>query len=282
MAGQFQRLERMSMFRQLAAVAWDPPRDPTIYGGHDVDATELLAWLERKREETGVRLTPTHAVARAFAMTLRRHPGLNCTLRRGRVWQRKNVDIFLQVAVPPAQNDGQQASQKADLSGALVHEADRKDVAQIATEISAIAERIRRGDDEMLASTKRNLAWMPPLLMGWALRAASFLSHDLGLDLRWAGIANDPFGSLMISSLGMLGVGRAWAPHFPAAKGLGVVLVGAAEDGVRVIDGQMCVRKLLPITVTLDHRLVDGFQASVLARETRALLEHPERLDEPC
>ncbi len=269
------------MFRAMAAVAWDPPRDPTIYGGHDVDATELLAWLDRKSAEVGHKITPTHAVARAFAQTLRRHPGLNCTVRLGRLWQRERVSIFLQVAVPPSDKGGQQASQKADLSGALIADADRKDVATIAAEVRAVAEKIRSGDDPMLKSTKKNLSWMPPFLMYWALRAASFFSHDLGLDLTRLGIANDPFGSLMITSLGMMGVGRAFAPHFPAAKGLGCVLVGAIEDGVRVIDGEVQVRKLLPVSVTLDHRVVDGYQASVLARETRALLEAPWKLDEP-
>lgn len=279
MAGDFRRLERTSMFRRMAAVAWDPPRDPTIYGGHDIDATELMAWLAAESERTGTRLTPTHAVARAFALVLARNPGLNVTVRRGRLYLRKRVDVFVQVAVPPS-DDGAGASQKADLTGVLVRDCEQKFVADIASELRSKAERIRQGDDPMLASTKKNLAWMPPLLMHWAIRAASWLSHDLGLDLSGLGIANDPFGSVMITSLGMFGVGRAWAPHFPSAKGLGVVLVGAVEEGVRVIDGEIRIRKLLPVMVTLDHRTVDGFQASVLARDIRGLLEHPERLAE--
>lgn len=279
MAGEFRPIERVSMFRTMAAVAWDPPRDPTIYGGHDMDATKLLDWLEHKRAETGVKLTPTHAVARAFALVLARNPGLNVTVRRGRLYQRERINVFVQVAVPPA-NAPQGASQKADLTGVLVHDADTKDVVAIAEELRAKAERLRQGDDPMLASTKKNLSWMPPLLMHWAIRAATWLSHDLGLDLSGLGIANDPFGSVMVTSLGMFGVGHAWAPHFPSAKGLGVVLVGAAEDGVKVIDGEIRIRKLLPVMVTLDHRTVDGFQASVLARDVRLLLEEPERLDD--
>ncbi|MCB9739007.1 MAG: 2-oxo acid dehydrogenase subunit E2 [Deltaproteobacteria bacterium] len=279
MAGNFRPIERVSMFRTMAAVAWDPPRDPTIYGGHDMDATQLLDWLERKRAETGVKLTPTHAVARAFALVLARNPGLNVTVRRGRLYQRERVDVFVQVAVPPS-NAPQGASQKADLTGVLVRDAETKDVVGIAEELRAKAERIRQGDDPMLAATKKNLSWMPPLLMHWAIRAATWLSHDLGLDLSGLGIANDPFGSVMVTSLGMFGVGHAWAPHFPSAKGLGVVLVGAAEDGVKVIDGEIRIRKLMPVMVTLDHRTVDGFQASVLARDVRLLLEEPERLDD--
>jgi pyruvate dehydrogenase E2 component (dihydrolipoamide acetyltransferase) len=278
MAGSFRRLDDVSMFRRMASVAWDAPRDPSIYGAHDMDATALLPWLEAESARCGVRLTPTHAVARAFALVLGRNPGLNVTVRRGRLWQRTSVDVFLQVAVPPDDDGPAGASQKADLSGVLVRGADRKRIGELAEELRSQARKIRAGDDPMLKATKRNLAWMPPLLMGWAMRAATWLSHDWGLDLTRFGIANDPFGSLMVTSLGMYGVGRAWAPHFPAARGLGVVLVGAIEDGVGVVDGQIVVRKRLPVSVTLDHRVVDGFQASVLAREVRLALEEPERL----
>jgi pyruvate/2-oxoglutarate dehydrogenase complex dihydrolipoamide acyltransferase (E2) component len=282
MAGQFIEVKHSSMFRRMAAVAWDPPRDPSIYGSHQIDATELMLWLDAQREATGVRLSPTHAVARAFAMTIKRHPGLNCTVRRCRLWQRERVNLFLQVAVPAGEASKGDSSQSADLSGVLVRDIDTKTTAVIAEELRTKAAKIRKGEDEMLASTKKNLSWMPPMIMGYALRLASWLSHDLGLDLSGLGIANDPFGSMMITSLGMMGVGQAYAPHFPMAKGLGIALVGQIEDGVRVIDGEICVRRLLPLTVTLDHRVVDGFQASVLARDIRRLLENPTLLDEPA
>jgi pyruvate/2-oxoglutarate dehydrogenase complex dihydrolipoamide acyltransferase (E2) component len=284
MAGQWKPVRDASTFRRMAAVAWDPPRDPTIYGAHDIDATDLMAWIDAKRA-AGARISPTHAVARAFAITIKRNPGLNCTVRRASLWQREHVNLFLQVSVPPEDlgEDGKKgASQSADLSGVLVRDADTKTTAQIADELREKARKIREGKDEMLEATKKNLSWMPPKIMGWALRLVSWLTHDLGLDLKGLGIANDPFGSMMITSLGMMGVGRAYAPHFPGAKGLGAALVGQVEDGVRVVDGEIRVRKLLPLTVTLDHRVVDGFQASVLAREIRDLLEHPDKLDEPA
>ena len=34
------------------------------------------------------------------AMVLRSYPGLNSMIRRGAIWQRRDVDVFLQVAVP--------------------------------------------------------------------------------------------------------------------------------------------------------------------------------------
>ncbi len=278
MAPRFVRPKNLSMFRTMAAVSWDPPRDPTIYGGHEVDAEALMAYLADLRAKTGVKVTPTHAVVRAFALTLARNPGLNCTIRRGKLWQRTSADLFCQVAVPD--ESGEQDSQSADLSGVMLRSADQLSTVGVALEVQRKAERIRAKDDPMLAATKKNLSWMPPSLMYYALKTASYLSHDVGLDLRWAGIPVDPFGSLMVTSLGMLGVTSAYAPMFPSAKGLGAVLVGQAHDAPMVIDGEVVARKMLPVMVTLDHRVVDGFQASVLARDARRLLEDPATLDE--
>lgn len=278
MPHRFSRPTHISAFRTLAAVSWDAPRDPTTYGSEDVDVTELLAWLQAVTVRTGQKVTPTHAVARAFAATLAEYPDLNCTIRRGRLWQRKDVDVFLQVAVPHEEGNKLQG---ADLSGAVLRHADRLDTAGIARELSEKAERIRKRDDPMLARTKNNLKWMPPFLGRFMMRALVWLTHDLGLNLEGLGVPTDAFGSLQVTSIGKFAIRHAFAPLFPAARGIGVVVVGAVFDGVAVVDGEVKVRKLLPLSMALDHRLIDGYQASVLSRGVLERLTHPERLDVP-
>lgn len=276
MSGHFVRPERVSTFRKLAAVSWDPPSDPTIYGATELEVGPLNAYLERVRARTGVRLSVTHAVARAFAVVLRNNPNLNATIRRGEIWLRRDVDIFLQVAVPP-ENKGE--LQSADLSGAVIRQADTKSTWSIAEELRNIADKIRARQDPMLASTKRNLSIFPPFIMRRLLKLVNWLSHDWNLDLSWLGLPNDPFGSIMVTSVGMMGIRSAWAPLFPPCKGLGVVLVGRVYDGPIVKDGQVVAAQLLPVTIALDHRIVDGFQASVIARDVAKLLGEPELLD---
>ncbi len=276
MTNRFYRPERLSLFRKMAAVVWDAPGDPTIYGGTDIDATELVRWLKAKGDAAGTRLSVTHAVARAMASLLASNPDLNCTIRRGAIWRRANVDVFLQVAVPP--EDG--GLQAADLSGACLRNADKLDTVGVATKLREIAAKIRKRDDPLLKSTKKNIAWMPPFFMRIAMKLATWLSHDLGISMKWAGIPDDPFGSVLVTSVGMLGIPTAYAPLFPQAKGIGVVLVGKLYEGVKVIDGEIKIRTLLPLTIALDHRLVDGFQAGVLAEHAVRLLENPETLDD--
>lgn len=276
MTDRFFRPGHVSAFRTLAAVSWDAPLDPTIYGSTEIEAGPLKAWLDQVRATTGQKVTYTHAVARAVAATLAENPELNCTLRRGRLWQRRDVDIFCQVAVP--HEDGTKL-QGADLSGAVLRKADAMSTVELAKTLDAIAARIRQRKDPELQKIKRTLESMPAWMAKSMMRLLSWLSHDWGMDLRSLGVPNDPFGSIMVTSLGMFGIRHAYAPLFPAAKGLGVILVGGVYDGIVAVDGKAEVRSFLPLSIALDHRLIDGFQASVLARGIITRLRDPSLLD---
>src|SRR5262249_54010451 len=86
-------LEPVRGWRRVAAQAWRPPRDPSVYAVLDIPMRSALAHLERLREETGVRVTVTHLVARGVALAIRQYPQLNGIVSRGRIMLRDTVDI---------------------------------------------------------------------------------------------------------------------------------------------------------------------------------------------
>ena len=45
-----------------------------------------------------------------------------------------------------------------------------------------------------------------------------------------------------------------------------------------VIDGEIVIRKILPLTGTFDHRIIDGYHAGMLAHNLKRYLENPELL----
>jgi len=55
-------------------------------------------------------------------------------------------------------------------------------------------------------------------------------------------------------------------------------MVGAVKDAVVPENGRPVVAKMLALNATLDHRVIDGYHASILAKEIRGLLENPQRL----
>lgn len=264
----------ISTYRKIAAVAWDAPSDPHVYGSLEIRCEALEAWVARKREETGLRITVMHAVTRALAMVMKRHPSLNCFVRWGSLVQREDIDIFVQVVVEDAEHIG-----KADLSGVKLKNVDTMDVPTIARSIQERAAKIRGGQDEDFEATKNNLTLVPGIVLRHLLRFIAFLQYNLNISPRFVGAPPDPFGGAMVTNVGVFGITRGYAPFFPPARSSLILTLGAIEEKALVEDGNIRVGRVLHLNGTFDHRVCDGYHAGVVAREVRALLEHPERLD---
>jgi pyruvate dehydrogenase E2 component (dihydrolipoamide acetyltransferase) len=76
-----------------------------------------------------------------------------------------------------------------------------------------------------------------------------------------------------ISNLGMYGVRQ-----FDAILNLpevGILAVGATEPRPVVLDGQIVPGSVMTVTLTADHRAVDGATAAEFLRTLRGLLEEP-------
>src|SRR6266852_5975220 len=140
MARTFKPLHPLRGWRRVATQTWRPPRDPSVYAHLDIPVRSALAHLERLREETGVRVTVTHLVARGVALAIRQYPQLNGIVARGRIMLRDTVDIFLQVAIEGG----------TELSGIKIARADEKSVVEIAREMDARVERLRARRDRQV------------------------------------------------------------------------------------------------------------------------------------
>lgn len=258
-----------SAWRRVAAGFWAAPSDPTIYGLLDYDARLLLERIEALRA-AGHRVTVTHLVARAIAVVLARHPDCNVVLRRRRVWQRTSVDVFLQVAVP---HEGGELG-KAELSGVKIERADQLDLVALGAAVEAEVARLRAHKDLAIDRSRRQMARIPRMLLRPILRLSQWLTVGLNLDLSRFGVARDPFGSVAVTSIGMWDLETAFAPLLPVSGPPLLLLVGAIKQRPVVDeDGQVVARPILRIGGTFDHRVLDGYQLSVLARELKQLLE---------
>lgn len=258
-------------WRRIAAATWGHPTDPQFYGDLDIDATEMLRFIEEVRERTGVRLTVTHLVGKAVATALARHPQVNAVVGGGRVRPRQSIDVFFIVSA-----DGGN-----ELSGAKVRSADSKPVVEIARELAERNAGIQSGRDDELSATKVLFNRLPSGVMRRALRFSSFLNNDLGIDLRRFGIPDEPFGSVMVSSIGMWSVSRAYSPLAPYYRVPFIALVGSVEQRPAVVDGAVVPRPMLTCTATFDHRYLDGFQAARIAQAVKEYCVDPAAAELP-
>lgn len=82
--------------RSLTA-AWQAPR---VAQGLDVDMAAVLARVKTERAATGTKISITHAVLRAVALTLREHPAVNGTVSDQAVEHWTDVNLGVAVNTP--------------------------------------------------------------------------------------------------------------------------------------------------------------------------------------
>lgn len=249
---------------------WRAPNDPQIYGALDVDAGEALAFIEQARQH-GQHITPTHLVGRAVARTLQQVPDLNVRIVGSRAIPRPSVDVFFITAVAAGN----------DLSGVKLRAVDQLSCAEVARELDQRAQRLKSGRDAQFTRTKRLGDRLPTSLLRLSLRASALLTERFQIDLPALALSRSPFGSAMITSVGMFGLPQGFAPLAWMYDVPLLVLVGEIVERPVVIDHKVVARPVIPITATLDHRYVDGFHISRAMTALREYLEQPSAYEPP-
>lgn len=251
-------------WRKIANAMWGEPKDPQIYGAIEIDATALLRFIDGCRS-LGHKVTPTHLVGRAVALMLRDVPELNARIVGGHTIPRTSADVFFIAAVEGGR----------ELSGVKVEKLEHKDVVDLAAELAERASRMRSGNDPELGKSKGALDALPLPLLKIAMRLTAVVTSDWDRSVDILGLRNSPFGSAIVTSVGMFGIPMGFAPIASMERVPLLVLVGAVTEKPVVIDGKIEIRSMLPITATIDHRYVDGWHISRAMRTFKSYLESP-------
>jgi pyruvate dehydrogenase E2 component (dihydrolipoamide acetyltransferase) len=259
---------KLTGWRRIAGAMWGGSNDPQIYGALEVDATNLLAFMDRARA-AGVRVTPTCLAGRALARGLAAVPDLNVRLVGGSAYPRDTVDIFFITVVGGGH----------DLSGVKVVRADAKSAVEVAAELAPRAKSIKEGRDPGFEQSKKLMNALPVPVLRAALKLASFVTGELGLPVPALSLEANPFASAIVSSLGSLGMPIGFVPLPWMYKVPIIIVAGEITDRPVAIDKRVEVRPMLPITATIDHRYVDGWHIGKLLKPFRAYLEDPARFE---
>lgn len=83
-------------------------------------------------------------------------------------------------------------------------------------------------------------------------------------------------GTFTVTNIGAIG-GQFGTPilNYPE---VGILALGALAERPRVVDGEVVPRPVLPISLTSDHRVVDGSDAARFTNEIKRYLENPSLL----
>ena len=268
------------VFRKIAMGTWGNCNSASVFAQLDIDMSEALRFSKEYAHRHGIKLSPIHLVGRALVHCFLRTPEINGMIRGSRIYLRDHVDLFFSVNVP---GEGADKVRGANLSGATVRSAEILSLAGIAQSLQDQASKVKSRQEKNFKSTFQILKWVP----WWGARAflnlVSFLNYGLNLNLSWLGIPKDPFGSVIITNLGSLGIDSAFAPLMPHSRVPMLVCIGSIQDKAVVINGKVEIRPLMFVGVTFDHRLIDGVHAAQMSQDFQACFKDPWRFlgDEP-
>lgn len=191
---------------------------PHFFVSRDVDAGALNAAREqivdRIQASHGVRVTHTDLIVAAVARALHQHPRMNGSWADGSVTLHSHINVALAMAVDNA------------VVTAVIRDADRQSVGDIAKQRRDLAERARANR-----------------LQPSDITGATFTISNLGM------FAVDAFTAIIVP---------------PQA---GILAVGAIADRVVAVNGMIGVKPMMTLTLSSDHRIIDGARAAAFLND---------------
>jgi pyruvate dehydrogenase E2 component (dihydrolipoamide acetyltransferase) len=266
---RLQKKKNMSAFRKIALGTWNTAKDPQVYGSMTVRMDEAMRYRDAFRARTGKKLQVTHMIAKVMGAVYESMPDANAILRWGNIWVREDVAVFFQVVMKDPDTG------EIDLSGVTIKDPEKKSLEEICDEFLLRAEKVRQRKDKELEKTRGTFKAMPQLFVRFMLNLVSFVSYTLNLDLRWAGIPQDAFGSAMVTNIGSLGLEEAYVPVVPYSHVPLLIAIGKIKDEAIVEDGEIKPGKTMTLYATFDHRVLDGAHAAKMVTVVQEWFGNP-------
>jgi pyruvate dehydrogenase E2 component (dihydrolipoamide acetyltransferase) len=252
----------------VASTIYKKPTDSKIFGIVELDVTELEKYVAQKRKE-GIKTTLTYLITLIIGRGIRQEvPALNTYVKRGKILQRKQVDATVSVLLP----GGQMGSVK-------VENADQLTTAEISEEIGKNIANSRKGNENDTMQTKSLLAKLPWPFRNWLFRIYQTITIHWGISLPVIGLDSNSFGSFMVSNIGTVGLDTGFASLLPSSNISFVFVLGTVNKKPVVVNDEIVIRKVMLMSSTLDHRVVDGSHGGSLFRFIKQIAKNPEMLD---
>ena len=254
-------------WRIVAATIYNKPVDSKMLGSVEVDVTDLEKYITEKRKQ-GLKITPTHIFTLIFARGLKFEvPELNTYVRRGRIVHKDNVDAMISVLI-----------QGEEMSSVKVPSAEFMTLSELSDHLAEKIKETRSGEENKAMKKKGMLARIPWPFRRWFYKLIKLVTISWGL--KFVGISANNYGSFVVANIGTVGLDVGYPALFPTSNVAVVFTMGGIYKKPAVVNDEIVPRRMMNLSVAMDHRVVDASHGGKLFRYVKRMIRTPELLEE--
>lgn len=254
-------------WRQIAATIYHKPKDGRISGTVELDVTGLETFIQEQRSQ-GIKVTYTHfflaAVARAIHQVA---PEFNTYVARGNIIHRDSIDGSLSVLI----------DQDTQMSSILIKEVDKKTLTEIVAVVNRELGQVKHGLETNHRRGKSLANAIPWPWRGWLVNCLRVLTMEWGFSFPALGINPHLFGSFLLTNIGTVGLDIGYPALMPFSSVSAVLALGKVSTQPRVVDNKIVPRKVLQISASIDHRVVDAQHIGLLFKFLKVAVKNPQQ-----
>lgn len=252
-------------WRKVASTIYRKPTDSKIFGQSDIDVTRLEEFVREKRK-SGLKITFTHLFSLLLARCLREEvPEFNTYMRLGKVKARPSIDIMISVLKADGGMGSIRVENAADLNLHAIEEVLRGEISSS-----------RKGKEKHHKNSKNLLASLPWPLTGGFFWLYKRIIIDWGLSVKWLGFSASSFGSVILTNIGSIGLDTGYPALMPSSNVSLVFVLGGVQKKPVVINDEIVIRKMMTVSVAIDHRLADASHGGKLLHYIKRAIRDPE------
>ena len=234
-----------------------------------IKAEKGMELTERLSEELGEKVTFFHLILHSLFKLHVAYPKINRFVKGGRIWQRKGIWFSFSVK--------KEFTTKAGVSVV------KREFKPEYTLLDTI--RIARRDIKKSRTEKRDRAekevrkylWLPNWFIKLGFPFFKFMDEYGFLSGKYMR-KEVLYSSVFFANLGTFGMDAAYHHLYEVGTCPLFLNIGVIEDRPVVENGKIVIRKIIPIKVTLDERVTDGFYYGRGLKYLIDQLENPEKL----
>jgi len=259
---KLKRLKKMSNFRKFSIANWNDNFDPTTASLIQIRMENAIQYISKFKRKYKKALTPMHLMIKACAITLKKNPEANVILRFKKLYMRENITI----SAPIVNNDGEYVTVR-------IENADKLSILEIIDILRNEIEKVR--NDSGNTGPEAFLSKFPVFILKPVFSFLSFLMFSLNISLKFLGFIDDAYGVLEITNIGSLGFDNAVLPLTPNTNVLFVIGIGIIKEIPVVDNGKLSIGKVMSLSISFDHRFIDGYHGAKLIKTVKDMMENP-------